>query len=98
MRERGRAQTAEFRARLRGYINERKDVPCADCGVQYPAWVMDFDHVRGEKAFNVSMAVKNCRGLEVVRSEIDKCEVVCANCHRQRTYARMRDPGVGGTL
>jgi hypothetical protein len=38
----------------KGYIDELKRVPCADCGVEYPPFVMDFDHVRGEKTVNLS--------------------------------------------
>ena len=31
-----------------------KDKPCADCGIKYPYYVMDFDHVRGDKKTAVS--------------------------------------------
>jgi hypothetical protein len=50
---------------------------------------MDFDHVRGDKAFKVSEAVQLPPGigLENVRAEIAKCDVLCANCHRIRTKA-----------
>jgi hypothetical protein len=61
--------------------------PCTDCGVQYPHYVMEFDHVRGEKLANVAdMINRNCT-LKVWQ-EIEKCELVCANCHRCRTHAR----------
>lgn len=49
---------------------------------------MDFDHVRGTKKFNISDAgAKNA--LEVI-AEIDKCDLVCANCHRIRTEERRK--------
>jgi hypothetical protein len=60
-----------------------KDVPCADCGVKYPTCVMQFDHVRGEKKFNIGGGV---RGISSIIAEIAKCEVVCANCHALRTW------------
>lgn len=58
--------------------------PCVDCGEADPV-VLDFDHVRGTKAANVSLLVKNMAPLVRVKDEIAKCEVRCANCHRRKT-------------
>lgn len=49
---------------------------------------MDFDHVRGEKAF--SIAVRYVHSLDKLFAEIEKCDIVCANCHRIRTQARRK--------
>ena len=49
--------------------------------------VMDFDHVRGEKVANVS-SIWSRKSWEAVLEEVAKCEVVCANCHRLRTWSR----------
>ncbi|HKI32610.1 MAG TPA: hypothetical protein VKA46_12145 [Gemmataceae bacterium] len=76
--------------RNRRAIREAKDVPCADCGKRYPHYVMDFDHRPGEKkCFNLSIAAGQPR-LSWTRmlAEIAKCDIVCANCHRERTYQR----------
>lgn len=62
-----------------------KDSPCVDCGKTFPACTMDFDHVRGEKRFNLSTAHNSGRSLVQVRREIEKCDLICANCHRTRT-------------
>jgi hypothetical protein len=67
---------------------EAKNRPCADCGRSYPPYVMDFDHVRGEKVANVSVLVAGGASRRRVLAEIAKCEVVCANCHRERTHGR----------
>lgn len=72
----------------RAFIQAAKNVPCGDCGVSYPYYVMEFDHVRGLKAFNVSTAVQYNPGWERLKAEIAKCDVVCSNCHRERTYRR----------
>jgi hypothetical protein len=64
-----------------------KAVPCADCGRTYPSWVMDFDHVRGEKLFNVSRGPQI--GEPIMLAEAGKCEIVCSNCHRDRTHRRL---------
>jgi hypothetical protein len=72
------------RAQLRQLINEAKTRPCADCGISYPSYVMDFDH-REDKSFAISQAWR-ARSWSRVLSEIEKCDVVCANCHRERTW------------
>lgn len=59
--------------------------PCADCGETDPL-VLEFDHLV-DKKFNVGAGMRE-RSLQSVRDEIAKCDVVCANCHRRRTYLR----------
>jgi hypothetical protein len=56
---------------------------CVDCGENDPI-VLDFDHVRGVKSGCVSQMLHE-RSKESVISEIEKCEVRCANCHRRKT-------------
>jgi hypothetical protein len=65
-----------------------KERPCTDCDIPYPFYVMQFDHVRGEKQFNIG-ADGPSRSGEQVLEEIAKCDVVCANCHAARTYERL---------
>ena len=71
-------------ARYREVIHEAKNRPCADCGIEYPPYVMDFDHRKGKK-YNVSLLTKFSSEIKL-REEIAKCDVVCANCHRERTH------------
>lgn len=59
-----------------------KDGPCKDCGGIFHYCQMDFDHVSGEKVREVSL-LKNKASILV---EAAKCEVVCANCHRERSH------------
>ncbi len=76
----------ERRARLRKIAQDAKRVPCADCGVQYPPYVMDFDHTDPSTKINdVSFFASNGQE-QLLIEELDKCEVVCANCHRERTF------------
>jgi len=66
-------------------INESKNKPCMDCGKSYPYYVMDFDHRNpDEKLFDLGNYTKF--GIKQIKEEIAKCDVVCANCHRIRTY------------
>ena len=57
---------------------------CVDCGIEYPPYVFDFDHRDpNEKAFTLSQFYGGYpRQLE----ESKKCDLVCANCHRERTH------------
>ena len=75
------------RNKNRKFIQEYKQAnPCVDCGENYPYYVMDFDHLR-DKSFGIgSMAPALTR--EALKEEIEKCELVCANCHRFRTHTR----------
>ncbi len=83
------ARTAAARKKRREMVAEIKlEKGCADCGVMglHPE-SYDFDHVRGKKKFNISQATTTSE--PVLRQEIAKCDVVCSNCHRQRTASRV---------
>lgn len=72
----------------REYIRQVKSRPCADCGIRYPYYVMDFDHREGEeKIFEMNRV--NYVTMRAIQQEIEKCDVVCSNCHRERTYQRI---------
>lgn len=71
---------------LRKFISGLKDQPCADCGERYPYYVMDFDHRDpSKKSCNVSSMAKLGSKRRILE-EAAKCDLVCANCHRVRTY------------
>lgn len=69
---------------LVGYLSDKQ---CVDCG-EKDLLVLEFDHL-GDKLFNVSFGIRN-RSWSAVLEEIQKCEVVCANCHRRRTAFRAK--------
>jgi hypothetical protein len=58
-----------------------------DCGIRYPTYVMDFDHIAGKKRTHIA-AMRGNFAWDQIAAEIAKCEVVCANCHRERTFRR----------
>ena len=78
----------ERHRKTRELIDMAKNVPCRDCGVVYPPYVMDFDHVRGSKMFNIGQSISKTAPIDSIINEISKCEVVCSNCHRIRTHQR----------
>lgn len=65
----------------------RQKTACADCKTRYPYYVLQFDHVRDEKKFNLAIAHVS-KGWEQIEKEIAKCDVVCGNCHAERTHQR----------
>ena len=72
-------------ARLLDFL---RDVPCLDCGRRYPPFAMDFDHRDpSDKRYTVSRMVGRA-GVGLIMAEVAKCDIVCANCHRARTFDR----------
>lgn len=74
--------------RMREYIEKVKSVPCLDCGVEYPSYVMDFDHRPGVKKLSNVGRMMTCGSWTKLLAEIDKCDIVCSNCHRERTFGK----------
>lgn len=76
------------------YYNENREYigdylrchPCVDCGEPDPI-VLEFDHVRDTKSWSISTAIWS-HPLSRIITEIAKCEVRCANCHRRQTAQR----------
>jgi transposase len=84
-----RNRTQDKRDVIKRYIQEYKQgKKCTDCREEYPYFVLDFDHL-ADKSFNVSKHRLHTTSLDVIKAEIEKCEIVCANCHRMRTFARL---------
>jgi hypothetical protein len=78
------------RQKIAELIITLKDVPCKDCGIKYPYYVMDFDH-KQDKIFGIAKARGCTFNLERIKAEAKKCDVVCSNCHRERTHQRKQN-------
>ena len=64
--------------------------PCMDCQHMFPPCCMDFDHRPGvEKCFSVAEGAQRASRASIL-AEIEKCDLVCANCHRIRTFNRLQ--------
>lgn len=69
-------------------VREQRQRPCFDCGGAFPIEVMEFDHRQpAEKRYLVSQMAGRVK-LATLLDEIAKCDIVCTNCHRVRTYRR----------
>jgi hypothetical protein len=76
-----RAETLEVLRAL------KEHTPCMDCRKNYPYYIMEFDHREPAlKAADVDSLL--CKRWEYIAAEVDKCDIVCANCHCARTWKR----------
>lgn len=82
--ERNRQIAARNRDEVRIY---KESHPCYDCGGKFHFSAMDFDHIDNDKYKGVAVLVNN-GSRKQIWDEIAKCELVCSNCHRVRTYNR----------
>jgi hypothetical protein len=66
---------------------------CMDCGLvitEHNLYKFDFDH-REPKLKRFQLSAPSTRSTESVLDEIAKCDVVCRNCHSDRTHLLRRD-------
>ena len=69
-------------------LEQLRDVPCLDCGLRFPSYVMQSDHRdSSDKRYTVTRMIGRA-GRAKILEEAAKCDIVCANCHRERTYRR----------
>ncbi len=89
-REKLRKQGNDRAFKVREFLADYKmKTGCVDCGYKEHQAALDFDHIeeRGEKSFNLAES----KSIDSAIKEIEKCEVVCSNCHRIRTYRRYHE-------
>lgn len=76
------ANTLERQRTLKRQCVEYKGGRCEVCGGHFHPAVFDFHHMNpDEKDFTLSH-VKSLKFSDVIKAELDKCILVCANCHR----------------
>jgi hypothetical protein len=84
------ARNKEKKNEIKRRILEIKNTtPCTDCQQSFvdEPWLLEFDHVRGEKKFNIS-TMHNRGSLRLLEEELAKCDLVCVMCHRRRSAQR----------
>ena len=67
--------------------NYKLEKGCEDCGYKKHPGALQFDHIdRSRKFMNVSYMNKDYYdNLDIIKEEISKCRVLCANCHAEKT-------------
>lgn len=62
---------------------------CLDCGTKHPHWRMHFDHLDpSTKRLEISLMVSQAFSWGTIEEEMSRCELVCSNCHADRTFKR----------
>ncbi|MEK7603067.1 MAG: hypothetical protein AAB459_02375 [Patescibacteria group bacterium] len=85
-RQRARLRKSRLKKeRQEKLVTYLKDKFCLHCGIN-DIRVLDFDHIDPtQKRFTIARAVNEGYNWNVILKEIDKCRILCANCHRIRT-------------
>ena len=64
--------------------NFKKTLSCKKCG-EKRFYLLDFHHKDKEKK-DYAISENPRAGLEILKKEIEKCDVLCSNCHREWHY------------
>lgn len=92
LKEKAAKNNKIYRQRNREYVRDYKlSHGCADCGYNKHYAALDFDHISDDKEHTIAKMVGSAIcSIETLMKEIRKCEVVCSNCHRIRTWNRLQ--------
>lgn len=66
----------------------KEDSGCVDCKEKYPHFILQFDHLPEYEKFGIVSNIARRYSWEKALKEIEKCDIVCANCHSIRTWNR----------
>jgi len=70
-------------------LNELKlYMGCCVCGYAEHAAALAFHHTEGDKEIDIARAVWNGWGWERIEAELDKCDVICHNCHAIKHWGK----------
>lgn len=76
------AQSILRQQKLKSEAVEYKGGKCISCDYKTYQGALEFHHLDpNEKDFNIGQV--KCRSLNAIKSELDKCILLCANCHRE---------------
>lgn len=68
------------------FENYKKELKCEICGESHPA-TLDFHHKNAkDKKFGINTKVHSGYSIDLIKQELSKCQVLCANCHRKLHY------------
>ena len=67
-------------------LNRIRGLPCANCRGSFAACSMEFDHRDAPRKIGVLSRMAGRVSIALLLEEIAKCDIVCANCHRDRSF------------
>lgn len=69
--------------RQKWWVEYKKTLKCSQCDENHPA-CLDFHHMHvKDKEYHVSVMISKRFSKKRIQEEIQKCKVLCANCHRK---------------
>lgn len=75
----------ENRAKIRSEIKE--NLKCSKCGYNQCLEALEFHHSDpNKKEYSICFLVNSEKNIKAIQEEIDKCIVLCANCHREEHW------------
>ena len=86
---RNRARSKQNALEMRNYISSL-NLSCSECGENHPA-VLDFHHVDPTTKDGGIARMMWEQTPEKVKAEIDKCIVLCSNCHRKHHWSEKQN-------
>ena len=92
-KEKSKAHKKRERIKNRDFIkNYKKDKFCAFCGYREHPEILVYHHVKGVKKWDLSKM--KIRTLTTIKREIEKCILLCPNCHMWLHYKEGRAENV----
>ena len=75
----------EYRSYIISYLEDKKCSICSENDIR----TLEFDHITpATKLFSISQGVKLGKNIDLIKEEIDKCRILCANCHKKLTASQ----------
>ena len=82
-------KTRKFKRNNEWINNYKKSKCCVSCGYKQHPEILHFHHLKGEKKFEISR--KKDKSLDTLKTEIEKCILLCPNCHSWLHFDKSKD-------
>lgn len=95
-----RKNTAEYKRRkterrsgIQRWLRTKKgSLSCGRCGESHIACITFHHRNPDKKEMDIGLVTRNGWGLDRIKREIAKCDVLCENCHRKLHYELRNGP------
>lgn len=85
--QRSKTSSQLYRKRNSDFLKEiKKKSKCENCGENHPA-TLDFHHI-DDSTKDFSLSRNQGKSLKELQTEIEKCKILCSNCHRKLHWSQ----------
>ena len=79
-------KSKDYSKKLQNWLEDyKKDFKCLKCG-EHRHWVLDFHHREPSQKENTVSTMLRTSSRQKILEEIEKCDILCSNCHRDLHY------------